>query len=134
LEKPINPIFKIQEFKKDFDLSSPEEHSSHLLCGGNFKFHFQFLILFDLLICTKVICKIWILRCWNTYLTATMKLVRALTTWKWMHYLKRNMSLVDKTRLQVHNMLSWLFLSNLTEIIIMLMIHMLLNALTFLPM
>ena len=44
------------------------------------------------------------------------------------------MSLVDKTRLQVHNMLSWLFLSNLTEIIIMLMIHMLLNALTFLPM
>ena len=77
--KRNDPTFKSQESEKDFDLLSPEERSSHLPCGGNFKSNFQFVIIFDFLVCTKVICKIWILRCWNTYLTATMKLVRALT-------------------------------------------------------
>jgi len=41
------------------------------------------------------------------------------------------MSLVDKTRSQVHNALSWHFLLILAEIIIMCIIHMSLNVFRF---
>ena len=96
-------------------------------------FKLLLVILVIFIICTKLICRFQLLRCWNKYLTVLIKLESSLTLGKRISYSKRYKTMLDKTRFQVQNTLSWQFPFTLAGVIILWMIQASLNLLTLPP-